>query len=68
MLTKKSTLLGLRDMRSLKFAKQAAACFFFIYIKQVQLAKMWDGFSDFSEYLEKIVLEQIFICLFTPDF
>ena len=29
---------------------------------------MWDDFSDFSEYLEKTLLVQIFICLFTPTF
>ena len=54
MLTKESTLLGHRD--------------FFIYIKQVKLAKIWDDVPDFSEYLEKTLLAQIFICLFTPDF
>ena len=65
MLTKESTLLGHRET----FAKRAAAClFFFIYIKQVKLAKMWDEFSDFAEYLEKTLLVQIFICLFNPDF
>ena len=67
MLTKDSTLLGHRDEIS-KHLRNGLLHVFLIYIKQVKLAKMWDDFSDFSEYLEKPLLAQIFIYLFTPDF
>ena len=68
MLTKESTLLGHRDMKFAKHLRNGLLHVFFIYIKQVKLAKMWDDFSDFAEYLEKTLLAQIFICLFNPDF
>ena len=67
MLTKESTLLGHRDEIS-QHLRNGLPHVFFIYIKQVKLAKIWGDVSDFSEYLEKTLLAQIFICLFIPDF
>ena len=67
MLTKESTLLGHRDEIS-EYLPNGLLHLFFIYIKQVKFAKIWDDVSDFSEYLEKTLLAQIFICLFTPEF
>ena len=66
--TKESTLLGHRDMKFAKHLRNGLLHIFFVYIKQVKLAKMWDDFSDFTEYLEKTLLAQIFICLFNHDF
>ena len=68
LLTKESTLLDHRDTRFAKHLRNGLLHAFFTYIKQVKLAKIRDDFSDFSEYLEKILLAQIFICLFNPDF
>ena len=55
MLTKESTLLGHSDEIS-QHLRNGLLHVFFLYIKQVKLAKMWDDVSDFSEYLEKTLL------------
>ena len=62
MLTKESTLLGHRDEIS-QHLRNGLLHVFFIYIKQAKLAKIWDDVSDFSEYREKTLLAQIFICM-----